>query len=152
GTPLSYTITAEDAFGNVEIGYTGTVHFSASTADTQAVLPADYTFTAADAGTHTFAATLFRTSSQILPITPTLTATDAAAHIASTASINVLSLAPSSLTMLGVPNQTTAGASISVTVAALDIYGNAASGYTGTAHFSSSDVQAGLPADYTFTA
>ena len=49
GTPFSFTITAEDKFGNVETGYTGTVHFSALANDTQAVLPADYTFTAADA-------------------------------------------------------------------------------------------------------
>ena len=39
GTPFSFTITAEDRFGNVETGYTGTVHFSALANDTQAVLP-----------------------------------------------------------------------------------------------------------------
>src|SRR5262249_5042489 len=65
GTPFSCTITAEDKFGNVETGYAGTVHFSASTADAQAILPADYTFTAADAGTHTFTATLFGTQSAL---------------------------------------------------------------------------------------
>jgi hypothetical protein len=152
GTPFSFTITAEDKFGNVETGYTGTVHFTASTADPQAVLPPDYTFTAADAGSHTFTATLFRTLSALSPTTPSLTATDATAHISSTAPVNVLSLAPNSLTMIGVPSQTTAGALMRVTVAALDVYGNAASSYTGTVHFSSSDAQAGLPTDYTFTA
>ncbi len=151
GTPFSNTITAEDAFGNVKTGYTGTVHFTASTADTQAVLPADYTFTAADAGTHAFSVTLFRTQSLLSPTAPSIMATDGAAHVGSTALINVLSLAPNSLTMFGVPSGTTAGGSIQVTVAALDIYGNAASGYTGTVHFSSSDPQAGLPADSTFT-
>ncbi len=151
GTPFSFTITAEDSFGNVETGYTGTVHFSAGAADPQAVLPADYTFGAADAGSHTFSATLFRTLSALSPTAPSLTATDAA-HVSNTAPVNVLSLAPVSLTMLGVPNQTTAGALIGVTVAALDVYGNAAAAYTGTVHFTSSDAQAGLPADYTFTA
>src|SRR5262249_33675896 len=34
----------------------------------------------------------------------------------------------------------------------LDIYGNRASGYAGTIHFSSSDAQASLPGNYTFTA
>jgi hypothetical protein len=152
GTPFAFSLTAEDKFGNVATGYTGTVHFAASAADTQAVLPADTAFTAADAGVLTSSATLFRTHSLLSSATPSLTATDAVAHVSSTASVNVVSLAPNSLTMLGVPSQTTAGASLSVTVAALDIYGNAASGYTGTVHFSSSDAQAGLPADYTFTA
>jgi hypothetical protein len=152
GTPFSYTVTAQDAFGNVETGYTGTVHFTASTADTQALLPADYTFTTADAGVHTFTATLFRTESIISPIAPSLTATDTAAHVTGAASLNVLSLAPTSLAMIGVPNGATAGSAINVIVAALDIYGNAASGYAGTVHFSSSDAQAGLPADYAFTA
>ena len=152
GTPFSYTVTAEDKFDNVTTGYTGTVHFTASSADPQAVLPADYTFTAADAGTHTFNATLFRTLSVLSPTTPLVAATDTVTHAGSSAPINVLSLAPNRLVMAGVPSQTTAGSSISVIVAAVDIYGNPAAGYTGTVHFSSSDPQAGLPADYTFTA
>ena len=35
---------------------------------------------------------------------------------------------------------------------ARDAFGNTATGYTGTVHFTSSDAQATLPADYTFTA
>ena len=50
------------------------------------------------------------------------------------------------------PSTTTAGEQDSVTVTALDANGNTAPGYTGQVHFTSSDVQAGLPADYTFTA
>jgi hypothetical protein len=40
----------------------------------------------------------------------------------------------------------------SVTLSALDPYGNVATGYLGTVRFTSTDPQAGLPADYTFTA
>ena len=54
GTSLSVTVTAEDAYDNAATGYTGTVHFTSS--DGQAVLPGDYTFTAGDAGAHTFTA------------------------------------------------------------------------------------------------
>jgi hypothetical protein len=151
GTPFSYTVTAEDKFGNVTTAYTGTVHFTASSADAQAVLPSDYTFTAADAGVHTLSATLFRTQSLISVTAPSLTATDTVTHVSSTAAMNVLSLAPNSLAVFGVPNVATAGGAVSVIVTALDIYGNAAAGYTGTVHFSSSDAQAVLPADYTFT-
>ena len=39
-----------------------------------------------------------------------------------------------------------------ITVAAYDAYGNYASGYRGTVHFTSSDHAAILPADYTFVA
>jgi hypothetical protein len=53
-TPYDITVTAYDTYGNVATGYTGTVTFSSSDTNPNAVLPADYTFTAADAGTHTF--------------------------------------------------------------------------------------------------
>ena len=39
-----------------------------------------------------------------------------------------------------------------VTVTALDAYGNIATGYLGTIHFTSSDARANLPSDYTFVA
>jgi hypothetical protein len=53
GASLPVTVTADDAFGNVATGYLGTVHFTSS--DPGASLPADYTFTSADSGKHTFA-------------------------------------------------------------------------------------------------
>jgi hypothetical protein len=49
-------------------------------------------------------------------------------------------------------NPVPAGTSFTVTVTALDLSGNVASGYQGTVHFTSSDGQALLPTDYTFTA
>src|SRR5205823_5334175 len=52
--PFSITVAALDADGNPATGYTGTIHFRSS--DGQASLPADYTFTAADTGVHTFLA------------------------------------------------------------------------------------------------
>ena len=53
GVAFSLTLSVQDACGNVVTGYTGTVHFTSS--DGTAILPANYTFTAADAGVHTFA-------------------------------------------------------------------------------------------------
>ena len=46
---------------------------------------------------------------------------------------------------------TTAGVALNVTVTALDSSNNTVSGYGGTIHLSSTDGQAVLPADYTFT-
>ena len=51
-------------------GYVGTVHFT--TTDLLAQLPADYTFTSTDTGSHTFSVTL------ITPLSQTITVTDTA--------------------------------------------------------------------------
>jgi hypothetical protein len=70
GKKFSVTVTIEDAFGNIVTGYVGTIHFSSS--DSTATLPANYTFTASDAGVHTFTnAFIFKKRG-----TQTLTATD----------------------------------------------------------------------------
>ena len=52
GTGQSVTVTALDASNRLVPGYTGTIHFTSN--DNSASLPADYTFTAADQGSHTF--------------------------------------------------------------------------------------------------
>ena len=56
GDAQAFTVTVLDNIGQVATGYAGTVFFSSS--DVQAGVPASYTFTAADAGVHTFTATL----------------------------------------------------------------------------------------------
>jgi hypothetical protein len=76
GTAGSFIVTAKYADGSVDDNYTGTVHFTSS--DPQAILPADYTFTAADAGMHTFSATLTTAGAQSITATDTanLTSSD----------------------------------------------------------------------------
>jgi hypothetical protein len=59
GTPFSITVTTLDAAGQ-PAAYLGPVHFSST--DPQAILPPDYTFTAADHGTHTFSGLVFRST------------------------------------------------------------------------------------------
>jgi len=70
GVAANAVVTAKDASGNTATGYTGTVHFTAT--DPAAVLPPDYTFVSADAGSHTFPVTLKTAGSVVV------TATDAA--------------------------------------------------------------------------
>jgi uncharacterized repeat protein (TIGR01451 family) len=53
-------------------GYTGTVHFASS--DPQATLPADYTFTATDSGSHTFPITLNSLGDQTISVADTRSA------------------------------------------------------------------------------
>jgi hypothetical protein len=57
GVPFDLTVTAVDPFGQLAIGYRGTVTFSTTDPDPGVVLPADYTFMADDAGVHTFSDT-----------------------------------------------------------------------------------------------
>jgi Domain of unknown function (DUF4082)/Fibronectin type III domain len=90
GLAQSFTVTAFDPYGNVATGYSGTVAFSSS--DLAAGLPASYSFTVANQGTHLFSLT-FETAG-----TQSLTVTDAASPIAVTqAGISVAPAAPTSL-------------------------------------------------------
>jgi hypothetical protein len=54
GDPFSMTVTALDQFGRAFPEYGGTVHFVSTDKSPCGQLPADYTFTATDAGTHGF--------------------------------------------------------------------------------------------------
>jgi len=65
---------------------------------------------------------------------------------------NSIAIPASKLTVADFPNPQTAGVAGSVTVTASDLFGNTVTDYTGTIHFTSSDAQAFLPADYTFLA
>src|SRR5262249_61608751 len=76
----------------------------------------------------------------------------APASVTGSAAVTVSPAAASSLVLGGYPSPTAAGAAHSFTVTARDPYGNTATGYAGTVHFTSSDGQAVLPADYAFTA
>jgi hypothetical protein len=144
GSAFTVTLTARDGSGNVATGYTGTVHFTSS--DGQAGLPADYTFTQADAGVHTFTVTLKTAGSQ------TVTATDkASATLNGNASVSVSAAAASTLQVSGYPTPTAAGSAHNFMLTALDLYGNVATGFTGAVSFTSSDPLAVLPPAYTFT-
>jgi hypothetical protein len=145
GVANGFTVTALDAYGNVATGYNGTVHFSSS--DVQAGLPGDYTFAAADRGTHTFTATLKAAG------TPWLKAADTAnaALVATDLAVTVSHAAASRFQVVG-PGGVTAGTATSLTVTVQDAYGNLVPEYAGTVHFTSSDKKATLPPDYTFTA
>jgi ELWxxDGT repeat protein len=145
GTAGTFTVTAKNADGSTDTNYTGTVHFTSS--DPQAVLPADYTFTAANAGVHTFSGTLKTAGTQSISATDTATASDSGTD----SGIKVNPAAASTLIIGGFPSYTTAGVAGNLTVTLKDAYGNIATGYTGTVHFTSTDAQASLPANYAFT-
>ncbi len=147
GSAFSIVLTALDPYNNTATGYTGAVHFTSS--DGQAILPSNYTFTAADNGVHPFSSGVILKAAGTQTVTASDTVTSA---ITGSAPVTINAAAASTMTVTGFPSSTTAGAAGGLTVTLKDIYGNTASGYTGTVHISSSDGNAALPANYTFTA
>lgn len=144
GSPLTITVTALDAGGAVSTGYRGRVRFSSS--DPQATLPGEYTFTTADNGVRTFSLTLRSAGQRTATVTDTSNSL-----IIGSAAVTVNPAAASTLIVASFPSTTTAGAVETFSVTARDPFGNLATGYRATVQFSSTDGQATLPQNYTFT-
>jgi hypothetical protein len=137
-------VTALDSANNVVGTYGGTVGFTSSDAGQQLALPINSTLTN---GTGMFSATLVTAGSRTITatdtISPSITGTSGNIAVAPGAAANfaVQALSPQ-----------THGQPFQVSVAAKDAYGNTATGYAGTVHFSApSDPNAVLPADQTLT-
>ncbi len=147
GTAQSVTVTLRDAYGNIATGYRGTVLITSS--DTLATLPAAYTFTAADAGSHTFSITYKSSGGQTLVVQDTVNT------LYLTSSVRDVLITASTMTGFAfrAPSNATAGLAFSVNVSAVDVYGNAIIGYRGKIHFTGASGGGNLlPADFTFTA
>lgn len=142
GVSHNFTVTALDTYGNTVTDYQGTVNFT--TGDGIAVLPAASSLTG---GVGTFSATFKTSGTQLLTASDTVTPSISGSQTG----IVVEAGAAVSLTVAGYPSPTTAGVSHNFTVTALDAYGNTATGYSGSVHFSSSSPKAFLPADSTLT-
>jgi uncharacterized delta-60 repeat protein len=145
GAPFSVTVTATDANGNVLTNYTGTVDFADfASLDPWAVLPANYTFTAADQGVHTFTLPFFKATSQALFVADTATPSMNGREV----NILVNPGPVAQIFLLSAPSSITSGTSFHLYFSAEDAYGNATS-FTDTVHFTSSDPNATLPSDET---
>jgi hypothetical protein len=140
GSAFTLTVAAKDASNNTVTSYAGTVHFTSS--DGQAVLPADATLTN---GVGTFSSTLKTAGTQSISATDTVTSS-----ITGTATLAV-SAAAATHFVVSAPATATGNVAFSFTVTALDQFNNTATGYGGTAHFTSTDGTATLPANSTLT-
>jgi sugar lactone lactonase YvrE len=85
GTLFNIAVAVLDRYGNPAVNYQGTVTFSTSDTDPGIALPADYTFTADDAGAHTFSGGVTLST----PGDQTITATDTASGITRTVTVTV---------------------------------------------------------------
>jgi hypothetical protein len=137
GATFNFTVAALAASGQAATSYSGTVHFTST--DGKAVLPANSTLVN---GTGTFSVTLKTVGSQ--SITATDTATVSISGVSSP--INV-SAAVATHFSFSAPASVTAGAAFEFIVNALDASNAVAAGYSGTVHFTSTDVHADLAHD-----
>jgi hypothetical protein len=118
GFPQSVTVTAKDSQFNTITGYTGTVHFTSN--DPQAVLPADYTFTPADAGVRVFNGLQLRTAGN-----RTVTVTDMATSATTSQSTFVAAATPNTMLFIQQPASGTVRTLLApVKVALQDAFGN----------------------------
>ncbi len=146
GTSYSLTVTALAPGGGTDTGFLGTVDFSSS--DPHATgLPASFTFTSTNKGTHTITTALVFKTAGIQSITATAAANPA--ETGSEGNIQVQPGAGQSL-LLSDSGSPTAGVPFAVTVTAIDAYGNVATTYDGTIDLSSTDPAAEFPLTYNF--
>jgi hypothetical protein len=90
GAPFSMTVTAENPNFTTKTSYDGTVHFTSS--DAHAVLPPDYTFVPADAGSHIFSGVVLLDPNH--PPTTITVVDKATPFVTATASITVTCSGP----------------------------------------------------------
>lgn len=138
----SITVTALDANNNVVTGYTGTVHLT-STDPGFVNITGDSTLTN---GVGTFNVGMKQAGTQ------TITATDTVNDsITGTSNDILVNPGPPAQVIVSAPATTNAGESFSFTATVTDLFGNLATSYSGTVHFTSSDAAAVLPADSVLT-
>ena len=141
GAAFTVVVSALDSQGRLATNFAGPVHFTSS--DARALPPANYTFTAADFGVKKFTVTLKTAGTQSVTATSgALTGSDSVA----------VTPAGANHIKLTTVTSTIAGAAFDLTVTALDVFNNVATGYRGTVHFTSTVAGAALPPDYTFQA
>jgi hypothetical protein len=154
GVAGTETVTAKDSSGMTVPGYTGTVHFTSTDPAAVFIDPAtgqplpgnNYTFTAADAGMHSFTVTLTTAGSR------SITATDTAT-MSITGSQTGIIVNPAAANHFNVSTPSggvTAGTPFDLVVKAQDLYNNTVTGYTGTVAFTRSDPGGTVPGNYSF--
>ena len=150
GVSSGFNVTVLDQYGYLYPSYEGTITFESN--DLDAILPADYEFTLADAGVREFP------SDSVTFMTPglqDLTALDTTDPTISGTQTGILvTEAPvPHFALSGVADPSYANETLSdLTVTVLDQWDNPFTTYVGTVEFTSSDPYAVLPGSYMFTA
>jgi hypothetical protein len=165
GSADNLTIAAKDASGNTVQTYTGTHSLTFTGASsigtfTPTVTNSSGTATAFGANTSIqFSSGVAKVSGSNNGLMKLYKAETASIVVsdgsiddkASPLSVTVGPAGAATLVVFGYPSPTISGTSHSFNVTAKDSFGNTATGYAGTVHFTSSDTAATLPANYAYT-
>jgi hypothetical protein len=125
GDAVTVTVTALDARNRPDPTYRGTVHFTST--DLQAVLPADYTFTAGDNGQHAFDVTLKTAGLKRVAVNDTTKV-----GVKGRVGVTVVAGAATQFAVTRFPLTARVNRAYAFTVTALDQFGNRATSYLGT--------------------
>jgi parallel beta-helix repeat protein/predicted outer membrane repeat protein len=142
GQFVNFTVTALDGNGVLLSTYQGTVAFASVGTDPAPTLPGQYSFTTADNGSHTFSVRYTAAGAQTLGVV------DIINGAFGLTSVIVSPAAFDHLTINGLSQNTPVGVRNSVTVMAVDQFGNVVN-FNDPLHFTSNDVIAQLPKDAT---
>lgn len=150
GDSFNFTISAMTG-SSVDTAYTGTVHV-ASTDPAATPFPFDYTFTPADAGTHTFGGTFATSGSGFDAANQSVTVRDAANSSITGAGVSTVKWNPSIVRGFTFehPDPVNRTEPFPLTVYARNADMNVVPGFTGTIHFRYTSGITGLP-DYAYT-
>lgn len=138
GQKITVALTALDAHDGWATGYRGTVHFSSD--DPNAVLPADYTFTAGDASRHFFTITYPDAGPH------TLTVTDVRNPGITGRALTASHTSATQLSLSG-PTSVVAGQPFQLTVTGLNADGSRNFYYEDQLHWAGSDLKGILPSN-----
>ncbi|MDZ4781568.1 MAG: right-handed parallel beta-helix repeat-containing protein [Planctomycetia bacterium] len=145
GQQYGLTVTALDAYNNVATGYAGTVQITSK--DAAAILPPNFSFTTANAGVATLPVTLVTGDTGVW-----VKATDTAGGFnKSLTGITVVAHGLTGFSATGTAPISTAGATQTVTIGALDVGGGVFQSYVGTVSVTTSDPFGGVPGSVTMT-
>lgn len=141
GAPVSFTITALNASGQTATDYLGTVTLTSTDSTAVFLGGTTYTFTAADAGTHTFSGTSAVTFHQ--PGSFTLSVAD---NTITAVSNPVLVQAQAAIALTAAPNPVTVGSTVTLTATVTSASNGVTRIPTGTINFSSIAAPGATPA------
>lgn len=144
GQAVTVTAAAVDAYGNVATTYAGTGAARVTSSDARAAFPATLSF--ANGVSQPFQVSFAASGTQTLTITDVKTA-----GITSSVQVAVVTGTVSKYAFSGLPASVKSGQAQSLTLSAVDAFGNTVTSYAGSAQVTSSDAKAVLPANPSFT-
>ena len=148
GGSIDLNVAAVDTYGNLVPSYTGTVQLT--NPDPNGTVVPSVTIMSTDAGQVAVPAGASFTTSGMWPITGSDLSNPQLTSIPANLTVNAGPLV--SISFTGIPSSASVAQLLTATVSAQDVYQNPVTSYRGTVHFSSTDGNAVLPADHTFTA